>query len=83
MWLKQVAIAIDQLGNALIGGYADETISARCYREQFTSKRWAIMRVFVDTLLFFDKNHCYEAHLSEMKMKQLPPEYAFDNHLKD
>ena len=28
-WLYSVLIAIDQLGNALAGGYADSTISAR------------------------------------------------------
>ena len=33
MWrrLKQVRIAIDQLLNALLGGYADESLSSRAY----------------------------------------------------
>lgn len=32
MQIKQVLIALDQLANTLAGGYADETISSRCYR---------------------------------------------------
>ena len=30
--MKQVAIAFDQLINTLLGGYADETLSARAHR---------------------------------------------------
>ncbi len=32
--MKQVAIAIDQLLNALLGGWADETLSARMWRHR-------------------------------------------------
>lgn len=34
MWryLKQVLIAFDQLINALLGGWADETLSSRAWR---------------------------------------------------
>lgn len=31
--MMQTAIAIDQLLNALLGGFADETLSARAWRE--------------------------------------------------
>jgi len=27
--VKQILIAVDQLGNALLGGWADETLSSR------------------------------------------------------
>lgn len=31
-YIKNVLIAIDQLFNAVIGGYCDESLSSRCYR---------------------------------------------------
>ena len=31
--MKQILIAIDQLANAVIGGWADETLSSRAWRE--------------------------------------------------
>lgn len=31
-WLHQVAVALDQVANAVLGGYADETLSARMHR---------------------------------------------------
>ena len=36
---RQLFIAIDQLGNALLAGYADETLSARAYRSQHKKRR--------------------------------------------
>jgi hypothetical protein len=68
MSLKQVAIAVDQLVNTLAGGWADETVSSRAYR---TSPKLAKV---IDTLLWFDKDHCYQSFLSERVRNQLPPE---------
>ena len=31
-YIRFVLIAIDQLANAVLGGYADETLSSRIYR---------------------------------------------------
>lgn len=73
--MKQLAIAIDQLFNALFGGWADETFSARCWREGKTSRAWNAARVMVDELLFFDPQHCFESYVSEFERKQLPEEY--------
>ena len=76
--LKQLAIAIDQLLNVLIGlvgnrqAWADETMSAHAYRlELERSRSWA--RKLVDTLLWFDKDHCKESYESEVLRRQLPP----------
>ena len=68
----QVLIAIDQLFNTLLGGYADETLSSRAYRLELERGRsWG--RKFVDTLLWFDKDHCKESYESEIERRQLPP----------
>ena len=45
-YFLQILIALDQLTNTIFGGWADETLSARCYRE----KRWF---QHVINLLFF------------------------------
>lgn len=74
MWayLKQVLIAFDQLINALLGGWADESLSAHAWRLHLEGKRdWPYQ--LIDTLLFFDDNHCRESYESEIERNQLPP----------
>ena len=67
--MKQVLIALDQLVNALCGGWADESISARAYRS-----KWKIREKIINAL-FFDRNHCVDSYLSEKQRNQLPAEY--------
>ena len=76
MWkyLKQILIALDQLLNTIFRGYADETLSARAYRHyRDGDRKWP--KVLIDTLLWFDKDHCEESYNSEIERRQLPPEY--------
>ena len=69
----QIAVAIDQLVNAVFGGYADETISSRSHRAYVDGKRkW--MRNLINAMFFWQKDHCKEAYESEMDRSQLPPE---------
>lgn len=74
MWwyVKNVLIALDQLVNALIGGYCDETLSSHAYRMDVERNRKTVRRI-IDTVLFFDKDHCYQSYLSEIERRQLPP----------
>ena len=53
---RRVAVAIDQLLNALLNGDEDETISSRAAKARLKGKRWgcALCR-FLDWL---DPNHC-------------------------
>lgn len=69
----QVLVAVDQLINTLLCGYADETLSARAYRHAEIKKdrRWP-MRL-VDMLFFWQDGHCKSAYLSEIERAQLPP----------
>lgn len=69
MSLKQVAIAIDQLLNTLLGGMSDETLSARAHR---TGSAWEPV---IDALFFWQADHCQDAYISEKERKQLPSEY--------
>lgn len=75
MWayLKQVLIGLDQLLNALMGGWADETLSSRAWRHYVKGDyKWP--KVLIDGILFFDKDHCQRSYESEIKRSQLKPE---------
>ena len=70
----QVLIAIDQLINTLIGGYADETLSSRAYRHKKDGSRsWPAW--IIDHLFFWQSEHCKAAYESELKRTQLPVEF--------
>lgn len=82
----QFIIALDQFCNCFIGilynlfpvkepeiFYADETMSSHCWR-WYISGKYIIPRKVVDTIFFFDKNHCEESYMSEKKRNQAPPE---------
>ena len=67
--MQQILIAIDQLLNTLLGGMADETLSARAWREQ---SAWVAV---IDMLFFWQDNHCLRSYEAEMQRKQMPKEY--------
>ena len=73
-YARKILISVDQLGNAIIGGYPDETLSARAYRWRRDGKT-AIPAIVINALFFWQGNHCYSAYKSEIKRRQLPPEY--------
>ena len=76
MGMTDFLIAVDQLGKTLIGGKADETISARAWRLKDKELRWKITRFLVDSIFFWEDNHCESAYYAEMTRKQLPSEYS-------
>ena len=71
-YLLDIAIAIDQLVNTICNGEPDEMLSARAWRIRFMN-RW-LYRV-IDTIFFFDKNHCQECFDIERNRHQLPDIY--------
>lgn len=75
--LHQLAIAIDQLGNVLVScafgekAWADETLSAHAWRWQIEGTRdWP--RKVIDTVLFWQDEHCRKAYENEKSRAQLP-----------
>ena len=76
--VKQTLIALDQLINTFIkGGYADETISARCYRQR-NDPAWGIWVGRIDWIFLVMLNeysHCFQSYLNEKQRSQLPEEY--------
>lgn len=94
--LEQLLIALDQVLRVLIAlfsaskGWADETMSAHCWRCYRDGKPWGkLLMPFVDWLfawqavdpLIVDENgepitgHCRRAFEKELKRGNLPPEY--------
>ena len=75
--MKQILIAIDQLANTVIGGYADETLSARCYRAHRDGKIMGKLFMRPIDLLFFwqGPGHCKNAYIKEFERKNYPDEY--------
>ena len=73
--LYQILIAVDQLLNALIGGWADETLSSAAYRSEKQGYFWGkVTRPSIDAIFFLQDKHCYKAYLSERNRLQSPPE---------
>ena len=74
--IAQTLIALDQLGNALLlGGWADESISARAWRQRNDSVWWFALHGTIDAVFFWTKDHCKNSYLEEMARNQLPRAY--------
>lgn len=83
-YFAQVFIAVDQLLNALIPpitgtiSWADETLSARCWRAYRDGRFWGFAKRPIDVLFYWqewDMNHCKRAYEKERNRAGLPPEY--------
>jgi hypothetical protein len=68
-YLNNVLIAADQLANAVLGGWPDETISARAYR-----RGWRIRMALINAL-FRDPDHCRNSFFAERDRAQSAKEY--------
>ncbi len=72
--MTNIAIAVDQLLNAVLFGSPDETLSARMWRNR-ARPGWSQARAVVDKIFFWQEAHCQKSYESEMQRKQLPAEY--------
>ena len=72
-YVRRLLIAVDQLLNAVLGGWPDETLSSRAWRWELAGVRsWP--RRLIDALFFPEEEHCRESYESERLGRQLPPE---------
>jgi hypothetical protein len=71
---REVAVAVDQLMNAIFGGYSDETISARSWRLR-ECRPYCYLRPVIDKLFFWQPDHCRASYEAERLRSQLPVEY--------
>lgn len=69
MKLFQVLVALDQLANTLVGGYADETLSARAFR----TNHW--LEYYINLIFFWEPQHCMNSYMAEVRKYQYPQHY--------
>lgn len=73
-WAKQVLIGLDQLANTVLGGWADETLSARSFRMGVVSPRWRRLESIINCLFFWQTDHCWQSYQAEQQRLHSPPE---------
>ena len=73
-YCHKVGLGLDQLLNAIIGGYPDESLSARAYRWHRDGKRSWPKRC-INAMFFWMKDHCKSAYKCEVELRHMPPEY--------
>lgn len=72
-YVKRNLIAASQLLNALTGGQPDETTSSRTYRMYLKGNKFALVFIHVvDTLFFFQPEHCKGAYQDELDKRHVP-----------
>ncbi len=69
---RSVAVAVDQLLNALLNGWPDESLSSRAWRASEAGTAWP--KKLINALFFWQKDHCLSAYTNEREGRQLPPE---------
>ena len=68
-YVIQLLVAVDQLANAALCGWADETLSSRAYRLH-DRKFWFVAEKVINILFFFEKDHCQQAYEAELNRAQ-------------
>lgn len=58
-YLERIGIALSVLLNTLLGGYSNQTFSARNYGWKKEGKPNLVW--LIDTIFWFDPNHCLDA----------------------
>lgn len=76
VWFLNMAIAIDQLANAVLRGDPDETLSSRAYRMREKGQRyWGWLASAINLAFFWQDDHCKLAFEGELRRRQLPGAY--------
>lgn len=70
---RRLGVWLSQGLNVLRGGLPDETTSAWAYREHLKGRTWP--RLIINTIFFWEMDHCKAAHLAEMAREHSPKEY--------
>ena len=80
-YIFNILVALSQLGNTLLGGFPDESMSARAWRTAKQGKYPGKLAMPLIDILFFvltfgrDKAHCLMAYESERLRRQHPEYY--------
>jgi hypothetical protein len=77
-YVRNLFIAVDQLFAAMFGLSPDITLSAYIGYKSWKNNNeglWRWLEWMVDTLFWFQTNHCYESFIYELLRKDLPDEW--------
>lgn len=69
--------ALTQLLNALLGGWPDESLSSRTWRNR-EKRGWRQLHKLIDALFFNWPDHCERAYQAELILRQMPPELRWE-----
>ena len=73
-WILNVLIGLDQLANTVLAGEPDETLSSRAHRMREKGQPvWGWTARAINTLFFWQADHCRGAFESEQRRLQQPP----------
>lgn len=76
-YVWHILIALDQSLNTICGGYPDETFSSRVHRKAEAGQWfWKALRFMINSLFFWQPNHCQESYQSEELRRHLPTDLA-------
>lgn len=73
--LREVVVGVDQLLNAILGGYCSETLSSRCWRLR-DYKPYSYLRPAIDKLFFWQPSHCKASYEAQVARRNVPADYA-------
>jgi hypothetical protein len=73
-WLA-IRVAISRLLNATLCGYSGEMLSARAYRLRNKSLFWGITKEILDTVFWWQLEHCKGCYHFEEENRDKPEEY--------
>jgi hypothetical protein len=76
-YAKNLLLALDQLGTAVLGGFCDETLSSYANRMRLQRKPWGFTAGAIDWValhVFRDPDHCRRATLRVRAWLDVPPE---------
>jgi hypothetical protein len=75
-YLFNVLLAIDQLLTVPIcAGEPDETMSSAAWRMEQTGHFWGFMRPVIDTLFWWDADHCRTSYEAEQQRRHLSDQF--------
>jgi hypothetical protein len=69
-------VAVSRLVNALLFGYSGEMLSARAYRLRNKSLFWGITMELLDSIFFWQLDHCKGCYEFELNNLDKPQEYV-------
>ncbi|UQZ87876.1 hypothetical protein C4J81_04640 [Deltaproteobacteria bacterium Smac51] len=72
-----ILLGFDRLFNTIVGGYPDETFSARTHRKAVAGQPfWLAVRLLIDKAFFWQTNHCRMAYETEARRGHSPNEFT-------